>query len=54
MHEHFNQLVQEATGEYFVLLCDDDQISANFVTELVAVLERTSRSVACHIQPGDD
>jgi glycosyltransferase involved in cell wall biosynthesis len=40
MHEHFNQLVQEATGEYFVLLCDDDQISANFVTELVAVLER--------------
>src|SRR5262245_8367144 len=32
---HFNQIVQEATGEYFVLLADDDEISWNYVSELV-------------------
>src|SRR5580692_8225700 len=36
---HFNQLLQEATGEYYVVLCDDDEISANYVSELVGVLE---------------
>ncbi len=36
---HFNQLIGEATGEYFVILCDDDEISSNYVSELVASLE---------------
>jgi glycosyltransferase involved in cell wall biosynthesis len=39
MVEHFNQLVDEALGEYFLLLCDDDEISANFISELVARLD---------------
>lgn len=38
--EHFNQIVHQAAGEYFVLLCDDDEISSNFVSELVRSLER--------------
>lgn len=37
--KHFTQLVKEARGEYFVLLCDDDEISPNYVTELAASLE---------------
>lgn len=37
---HFTQLVEEARGEYFVLLCDDDEISPNYVTELVDSLEK--------------
>src|SRR5512133_3693762 len=28
---HFNQLLQEASGKYFITLCDDDEISANYV-----------------------
>lgn len=37
---HFNQIVREASGEYFVLLADDDEISPNYVSELVRQLER--------------
>jgi glycosyltransferase involved in cell wall biosynthesis len=37
--QHFNQLMAEATGEYFVILCDDDEISSNYVSELVASLD---------------
>jgi glycosyltransferase involved in cell wall biosynthesis len=37
---HFNQLVDRAKGEYFLLLADDDEISSNYVSELVAALER--------------
>lgn len=37
---HFNQLVAEAAGEYLVMLCDDDEISSNYVSELVGSLER--------------
>jgi glycosyltransferase involved in cell wall biosynthesis len=36
---HLNQLLAEATGEYFVLLCDDDEISPTFVSELAALLD---------------
>jgi len=36
---HFNQIVEEASGEYFVLLADDDEISPNYVSELVSLLE---------------
>ncbi len=37
---HFNQLVNEATGEYFTLISDDDEISPNFASELVGQLEK--------------
>jgi glycosyltransferase involved in cell wall biosynthesis len=38
--EHFNQIIHEASGEYFAILNDDDEISPNFVSELVHQLER--------------
>ena len=31
---HFNQLVDAASGEYFALLSDDDEISPNFLSAL--------------------
>ena len=39
MSRHFNQLVESASGEYFVLLCDDDEIGPTFVSNLAAILE---------------
>ena len=36
---HFNQIINEASGEYFVLLSDDDEISSNYISELVSILE---------------
>ena len=51
MSIHFNQIIQEASGEYFVLLADDDEISSNYVSELVALLERHPQaSVAMAVQ----
>jgi glycosyltransferase involved in cell wall biosynthesis len=38
--EHFNQIVHAASGYYFVLLHDDDEISCNYVSELVDQLKR--------------
>lgn len=38
--QHFNQMLQAATGEYLVILADDDQISPEFVSELVTQMER--------------
>jgi glycosyltransferase involved in cell wall biosynthesis len=38
--EHFNQVIGAATGDYFVLLADDDEITPNFVSELAALLDR--------------
>jgi glycosyltransferase involved in cell wall biosynthesis len=44
---HYNQIVAEASGEYFVLLCDDDELSLNYVSELYTLLKRyPSASVA--------
>jgi glycosyltransferase involved in cell wall biosynthesis len=43
---HFTQLMRNAEGEYFVVLADDDEISPNFVSELVVLLERYPRAVA--------
>ena len=37
---HFNQLVQEASGEFFALLADDDEISSNYASGLVRQFER--------------
>ena len=36
---HHNQIIREASGEYFHLLSDDDEISPNFVSALVHQLE---------------
>lgn len=40
MSKHFNQIIYAATGEYFLMLADDDEISENYVSELVSRLER--------------
>jgi glycosyltransferase involved in cell wall biosynthesis len=49
--KHFNQLVDEASGEYFVLLADDDEITPNYVSDLVARLEQhPEASVAVSVQ----
>jgi glycosyltransferase involved in cell wall biosynthesis len=51
MSIHFNQIIQEASGEYFILLADDDEISSNYVSELVSLLERHPQaSLAMGIQ----
>lgn len=36
---HFNQLLGNAEGEYFTLLSDDDEISANFASSLSEALD---------------
>lgn len=36
---HFNQIINEATGYYYATLNDDDEISPNFVSELVQKME---------------
>jgi len=35
---HFTELIQNAVGEYFIALPDDDEISPNYVSELLRVL----------------
>jgi glycosyltransferase involved in cell wall biosynthesis len=37
---HYNQLIHNASGEYVTVLADDDEISPNFVSELVRLLEQ--------------
>src|SRR6476660_5893489 len=37
---HFTQLIENAQGEYCVILADDDEITPNFVSELVKSLEK--------------
>jgi len=39
MSRHFNQLVDCAQGEYFVLLCDDDKVEPGFVSSLITAME---------------
>jgi glycosyltransferase involved in cell wall biosynthesis len=41
---HYNQLVSAASGAYFVLLCDDDEISPNFISDLAARLDANPRA----------
>jgi glycosyltransferase involved in cell wall biosynthesis len=41
---HWNQLLSEASGEYFTMLADDDEMSPNYVSELVTLLERHPRA----------
>ena len=40
IYDHFNQLVQEVRGEYFLVVCDDDVITPTFVSEVVGVATR--------------
>lgn len=40
MFSHYNQLLEAASGEYFVALDDDDTVSSNFASELVGVFTR--------------
>jgi GT2 family glycosyltransferase len=48
---HFNQLIHAATGEYFIVLADDDEITPNYVSELVRLLDRhPEASAAMSIQ----
>jgi glycosyltransferase involved in cell wall biosynthesis len=44
MSSHFNQIIEEASGKYFMILCDDDEISSNYVSDLVDQLERNPRA----------
>lgn len=50
MSVHFNQLIEHASGKYFVVLADDDEITPNYVSELVAAIEKPGVSVAMSIQ----
>jgi glycosyltransferase involved in cell wall biosynthesis len=37
---HFTQLIDNARGEYMIILADDDEISTNFVSDLVQLLAK--------------
>lgn len=39
MSRHFNQMLESATGDFFVLLCDDDEIGPGFVRRLADLLD---------------
>lgn len=41
---HFNQCLEEATGQFFVLVCDDDRINRSFVTALAHGLTENPRA----------
>jgi len=38
--KNFIKLIDEASGEYFMWLADDDEISSNYVSSLVSILEK--------------
>jgi hypothetical protein len=40
MSMHFDQLIQHARGEYFLVLPDDDELSPNYVSELLSLMEK--------------
>jgi glycosyltransferase involved in cell wall biosynthesis len=46
MDVHYNQLIDAALGEYYALLSDDDEISPNFVSELVGLLRDRPQATA--------
>ncbi|MGH7413148.1 MAG: glycosyltransferase family A protein [Candidatus Rokuibacteriota bacterium] len=41
---HWNRILSEASGKYFILLADDDEITANYASDLVPLLERHPRA----------
>ena len=42
---HINQMIHAAEGEYFVMMGDDDEISPNYASALVAAIERQPSAV---------
>lgn len=42
---HFNQLLADARGEYFVMLADDDELSPRYASELAGLLDRNPRAL---------
>lgn len=42
--EHFNQIINEASGEYYITLNDDDEISPNYASELVRLMEENPQA----------
>ena len=52
---HFNQLLDAASGAYFALLSDDDEISPNFLSTLVARLDQDPRAslAICRVETMD-
>ena len=41
---HWNHILSEASGKYFLLLADDDEITGNYVSELTPLLEANERA----------
>ena len=37
--KHFNQILEVVSGEYFSLICDDDEISSNYISTLAQQLK---------------
>jgi glycosyltransferase involved in cell wall biosynthesis len=55
MSVHCNQLIEEAWGKYFMPLQDDDEISPNYVSALVSLLEKhPEASIAFSVQESID
>lgn len=55
--QHFNQCVDSAEGEYFVLLSDDDRINPEFVSSLISALQKcpgASAAIPANIIVGQD
>lgn len=50
--ENFHWLLSQATGDYFVLLSDDDQISTYFIQEALDILDANQGigTVFCHVE----
>ncbi|MBO9315822.1 MAG: glycosyltransferase family 2 protein [Chloroflexus sp.] len=44
--EHFNQLLAAATGDYFILLSDDDELAPGYITAMVKALEAHPEAAA--------
>jgi glycosyltransferase involved in cell wall biosynthesis len=44
--EHFNQLLAAATGDYFILLSDDDELAPGYITAMVRAFETHSDAAA--------
>jgi glycosyltransferase involved in cell wall biosynthesis len=42
---NFNTVLELASGAYFTLLCDDDELSPDFVSELVGLLEAHPQAI---------
>jgi glycosyltransferase involved in cell wall biosynthesis len=39
INQHFNQIIAESSGDYYITLNDDDEITPNYVAELVHAME---------------